>query len=99
VANKTQKRYSASNWFGRIKSAYGRRDLYAGTTSSLTYRRPLSPITGSMTGIISRREKQMCSYTPEQRLAFGLEIFSYCSNSVNSVGARSIAGKEDIKIR
>lgn len=28
--------YSASNWFGRIKSAYPTSPLYAGTTSSAT---------------------------------------------------------------
>lgn len=32
--------YSASNWFGRIKSVSCSRFLYAGTTSSLTYMCP-----------------------------------------------------------
>ena len=45
--------YSASNWFGSIKSVPCNRFLYAGTTSSLTYKRPWSPITGSSTKNVS----------------------------------------------
>lgn len=41
--------YSASNWLGRIRSAWWMIFLYSGTTSSLTYSRPWSPITGSRT--------------------------------------------------
>lgn len=45
--------YSASNWLGKMRSAKGMIFLYAGTTSSLTYSRPWSPMTGSRTDIIS----------------------------------------------
>jgi hypothetical protein len=44
--------YSASNWLGKIRSAKGMIFLYAGTTSSLTYSLPWSPMTGSRTDII-----------------------------------------------
>jgi hypothetical protein len=42
-------KYSASNWFGSIRSASRSNCLYCGTSSAGIYSLPSSPITGSRT--------------------------------------------------
>ncbi|KAH8622608.1 hypothetical protein IG631_22883 [Alternaria alternata] len=60
--------YSASNWFGRMRSASRNSPLYSGTSSSGIYNLPLSPMTGSSTILVSLVPVTSRSHSPQKKL-------------------------------
>ena len=95
--------YSASNWFGSMRSASRNSPLYSGTSSSGIYSLPLSPMTGSSTVSVSTASYHLTlEPTPEKaarlRASIELDVSANRPYRLYGLSTRHVSGQEYVEV-